>query len=197
MKGKRVLAILTGLVLGVGILSANISATEVENSPVSAAASDETSQSHTSRNLSIAGETITEEKGELRAGDGSIAYEISESDGEETVTLTLKEAAVKVDPAGNGFSGYPAGAPAAVIYYSGSGVLSISLEGENSLRGEGSEYVVYAPNASVEFSGKAGASLTAEAAPEDSNAVRAKEITFRNRLIAVDSEYFMFFRPIS
>ena len=184
MKGKQVLAILTCLMLAVGMLSGitfNSFAAEVENSS-GTSAEDGTSQSRVLQNLSIAGETLTKEKGELRAGDGSISYEISESDGEEKVTLTLKEASVKADSTGNGTSGNPAGAPAAVIYYSGSGVLSISLEGENSLRGERAEYAVYAPNARVEFSGEAGASLTAEAAPENSNAVRAREITFSEPL---------------
>ncbi|MDO5477478.1 MAG: hypothetical protein Q4F43_10275, partial [Eubacteriales bacterium] len=137
-----------------------------------------------SSNLSIGFDVITNDSGKVDAGKGSIEYKYEHKGkgDKEKVTLTLKKATLKA----NENKGQTQ-APAAAIYYAGNGTLVLSLKDENTVTGL--TYAICAPNATIQIkTEEKDASLTAKAAPQDSNAIRGKKIDLDKSLGITDPE---------
>jgi len=126
--------------------------------------------------LSIAGIPVPQEKGTIKAGKSKIKFKREGEGNQEEITLTFDDSKLVV----NGSSKKQP--PEAVIAYTGTGTLNISIEGENTVTGKNSSYGVYAPDGTVKLTGRKGASLDIQAASENSNTIRAKEIVVDDSL---------------
>ena len=126
--------------------------------------------------LSIAGIPVPQEKGTIKAGESKIKFKREGEGNQEEITLTFDDSKLVV----NGSSKKQP--PEAVIAYTGTGTLNISIEGENTVTGKNSSYGVYAPDGTVKLTGRKGASLDIQAASENSNTIRAKEIVVDDSL---------------
>ena len=126
--------------------------------------------------LSIAGIPVPQEKGTIKAGESKIKFKREGEGNKEEITLTFDDSTLEV----NGSSKKQP--PEAVIAYTGTGTLNISIEGENAVTGKNSSYGVYAPDGTVKLTGKKGATLDIQAASENSNTIRAKKIVVDDSL---------------
>lgn len=126
--------------------------------------------------LSIAGIPVPQEKGTIKAGESKIKFKREGEGNKEEITLTFDDSTLEV----NGSSKKQP--PEAVIAYTGTGTLNISIEGENAVTGKNSSYGVYAPDGTVKLTGKKGATIDIQAASENSNTIRAKKIVVDDSL---------------
>ena len=126
--------------------------------------------------LSIAGIPVPQEKGTIKAGESKIKFKREGEGNQEEITLTFDDSTLEV----NGSSKKQP--PEAVIAYTGTGTLNISIDGENAVTGKNSSYGVYAPDGTVKLTGKKGATLDIQAASENSNTIRAKKIVVDDSL---------------